>query len=205
MTHHPLRYRQIHLDFHTSPHIGDVGADWDPDLFARTMVDAHVQSVTLFATCHHGLAYYPTSTVPVHPALQFDLLGEQMRALRAAGIATPVYVTVGWNVSAAERHPEWLQVRLDGTLVRPPATEAPWGNWPTMCVNGGYADELEAVVGELLDHYPLDGFFFDIVRYDPDQLSGLRFPFDIPVEDYLFGFTLVTLTIMLWVRAGRSR
>ena len=163
--------RQVHLDFHTSPHIGDVGADWDPDLFARTMVDAHVQSVTLFATCHHGLAYYPTSTVPVHPALQFDLLGEQMRALRAAGIATPVYVTVGWNVSAAERHPEWLQVRLDGTLVRPPATEAPWGNWPTMCVNGGYADELEAVVGELLDRYPLDGFFFDIVRYDPDACA----------------------------------
>ena len=88
-------FRQVHLDFHTSPHIGDVGADWDPDLFARTMVDAHVQSVTLFATCHHGLAYYPSTTVPVHPALQFDLLADQMRALRAVGIATPVYVTVG--------------------------------------------------------------------------------------------------------------
>ncbi|TNC24835.1 lycopene cyclase domain-containing protein [Amycolatopsis alkalitolerans] len=44
-----------------------------------------------------------------------------------------------------------------------------------------------------------------IVRYDPDQLSGLRFPFDIPVEDYLFGFSLVTLTLLLWSRAGTRR
>jgi hypothetical protein len=159
-------FRQIHLDFHTSPLIDDVAADWDPQLFAETMVAAHVESVTLFATCHHGLAYYPSKVVPVHPALRIDLLGEQIEALHARSIQTPAYVTVGWNVSAAERHPEWLQVRLDGTLVRPPATEAPWGNWPTMCVNGGYADELEAVVGELLDAYAVDGFFFDIVRYD---------------------------------------
>jgi Hypothetical glycosyl hydrolase 6 len=159
-------FRQIHLDFHTSPLIDDVAADWDPQRFAETMVAAHVESVTLFATCHHGLAYYPSKVVPVHPALQIDLLGEQLEALQDRGIRTPVYVTVGWNVSAAERHPEWLQVRLDGTLVRPPATEAPWGNWPTMCVNGGYADELEAVVAELLDAYAVDGFFFDIVRYD---------------------------------------
>lgn len=42
-----------------------------------------------------------------------------------------------------------------------------------------------------------------IVRYDPRQLTGLRFPFDIPVEDYLFGFSLVTLTLLLWLR-GRK-
>ncbi len=159
-------FRQIHLDFHTSPLIGDVAADWDAEQFADTLEAARAESVTLFATCHHGLAYYPSKVVPVHPALERDLLGEQLAALRRRGIATPVYVTVGWNVSAAERHPEWLQVRLDGTLVRPPATDAPWGNWPSMCLNGGYADELEAVVAELLDGYELDGFFFDIVRYD---------------------------------------
>jgi hypothetical protein len=103
--------------------------------------------------------------------LTIDLLGEQIEALRARCIGTTAYVTVGWNVSASERHPEWVQVRLDGTLVRPPATSAPWGTWPTMCLNGGYADELEAVVGELLDRYPVDGFWFDIVRYDADACA----------------------------------
>lgn len=43
-----------------------------------------------------------------------------------------------------------------------------------------------------------------IVEYDPHQLSGLRFPFDIPVEDYLFGFSLVTLTLSGWLRARKG-
>ena len=44
-----------------------------------------------------------------------------------------------------------------------------------------------------------------IVIYSPDKFTGWRAPFDVPVEDYLFGWALVTLTIMLWVRAGRGR
>ena len=43
-----------------------------------------------------------------------------------------------------------------------------------------------------------------IVTYNPDKYSGWRFPFDIPVEDFLFGFSLIVLTLMLWDRAGRS-
>jgi hypothetical protein len=46
--------RTIHLDFHTGPDIPDVGAEFDVDAFARTFVDAHVDSVTVFAKCHHG-------------------------------------------------------------------------------------------------------------------------------------------------------
>jgi lycopene cyclase domain-containing protein len=42
-----------------------------------------------------------------------------------------------------------------------------------------------------------------IVIYDESQTSGLRVPWDIPVEDYLFGFSMVTLTMLLWVRWGR--
>jgi lycopene cyclase domain-containing protein len=39
-----------------------------------------------------------------------------------------------------------------------------------------------------------------IVVYDADQFTGWRFPWDIPVEDYLFGFALITLTMLLWER-----
>jgi lycopene cyclase domain-containing protein len=44
-----------------------------------------------------------------------------------------------------------------------------------------------------------------IVRYDPDQLSGPRFPFDIPIEDFLFGFALVTATLLAWQRSAGHR
>lgn len=40
-----------------------------------------------------------------------------------------------------------------------------------------------------------------IVRYDPDHFSGWRFPWDIPVEDYVYGFSLIALTLLLWERS----
>ncbi|HME74183.1 MAG TPA: lycopene cyclase domain-containing protein [Mycobacterium sp.] len=39
-----------------------------------------------------------------------------------------------------------------------------------------------------------------IVVYDDRQITGIRFPFDIPVEDFLFGFALVTAVLLLWER-----
>ncbi len=42
----------------------------------------------------------------------------------------------------------------------------------------------------------------DIVRYDPDAILGLRIAF-APVEDLLFGFAMVTLTLSTWVWLGR--
>ena len=40
-----------------------------------------------------------------------------------------------------------------------------------------------------------------IVRYDEGEMTGWRFPFDIPVEDYVYGFTLIALTLLLWERS----
>ena len=41
-----------------------------------------------------------------------------------------------------------------------------------------------------------------IVRYDPAAIVGLRVVF-APVEDVLFGFAMVTLTLSTWVWLGR--
>lgn len=41
-----------------------------------------------------------------------------------------------------------------------------------------------------------------IVVYNPAHHLGVRFPWDIPVEDYGFGWAMVTLTILLWHRLG---
>ena len=90
---HP--FRQVHLDFHTSPHIPEVGVDFDPDEFVGTLQAAHVNSVTVFGRCHHGYSYYPTKVGTVHPHLKRpDLLGEMIEACHKAGIRVPIYVTV---------------------------------------------------------------------------------------------------------------
>ena len=44
-----------------------------------------------------------------------------------------------------------------------------------------------------------------IVAYSAEEFSGWRFPLDIPVEDFLFGFALVTSAILLWERQGFGR
>jgi lycopene cyclase domain-containing protein len=45
-----------------------------------------------------------------------------------------------------------------------------------------------------------------IVRYAPDQITGIRIPWDVPVEDFLFGFALLTLVLLRWeVGARRER
>jgi lycopene cyclase domain-containing protein len=41
-----------------------------------------------------------------------------------------------------------------------------------------------------------------IVAYNAKEFSGWRFPLDIPVEDFLYGFALVTTAILLWERRG---
>ena len=43
---------------------------------------------------------------------------------------------------------------------------------------------------------------FDIVRYDPSAILGWRIAF-APVEDLLFGYAMVTLTLSTWVWLGR--
>ena len=42
-----------------------------------------------------------------------------------------------------------------------------------------------------------------IVRYRPGAISGVRWPWDIPVEDFGFAFAMITLTLALWERALR--
>jgi lycopene cyclase domain-containing protein len=51
---------------------------------------------------------------------------------------------------------------------------------------------------------PVDGWLTKlsapIVIYDPEEILGIRTPWDIPVEDFGFGFAMVTLAILLWRR-----
>jgi lycopene cyclase domain-containing protein len=55
---------------------------------------------------------------------------------------------------------------------------------------------------------PVDGWLTKlsapIVEYNPHEFSGIRFPWDIPIEDFAYGFGLVTLSLVLWLRLGRS-
>ena len=41
-----------------------------------------------------------------------------------------------------------------------------------------------------------------IVLYNEDRTTGIRLVWDIPLEDFLFGFALLTAALLVWERAG---
>jgi hypothetical protein len=162
-----LRFRQVHLDFHTSEHCDRVGEAFDPDTFADTLKDARVNSINIFAKCHHGYSYYPTKVGTVHPGLKFDLLGAQIEALHRRDILCPIYYSIMWDELAGREHPEWVIVNKDGRLASRSPLGSEWG-WTTMDVSSGYFDYVAAAVKELMALYPVDGFWFDICFPQPN-------------------------------------
>ncbi len=56
---------------------------------------------------------------------------------------------------------------------------------------------------------PVDGWLTrpgaTVVHYSADAFSGIRVAGHFPVEDFGFGYALVTLTLLLWYRLRRGR
>ncbi|MDR3475759.1 MAG: alpha-L-fucosidase [Devosia sp.] len=169
-TNKPLRYRQIHLDFHTSEHIPAIGADFDPDSFVSTLKASHVDSITIFAKCHHGWSYYPTKVGKPHPQLaRPDLMGDMVTALAAADIEAPIYISVQWDELTAREHPEWRAMSATNRFQHAlPADPSSGKNlspaWHTICLNhAGYRQYVLDQAREVASSYETPGIFFDII------------------------------------------
>lgn len=168
--------RQVHLDFHTSPDIANVGRDFDPQVFATTLKRAAIESVTCFARCHHGHLYYQSEKFPerIHPHLMRpNLLGDQIEACHKVRIRVPIYVTVQWDQFSAEHHPEWLCIDANGTQYgTKPFTPGFYRNLDVL--HSGYRAFLLEHVKEILETFDVDGIFFDIVQPKPSTAMHWR-------------------------------
>lgn len=158
--------RQIHLDFHTSEHIPNVGDRFDGPTFAQTLKENGVDSAVLFSKCHHGWSYYNTNCGERHPGLRYDLLKSQYDACKSAGIQVQIYISVGWDERAARMNPGWRQILPDGTF------NCLLGNnldaaWSYMCLNSPYLDALCAQIEEVTQAFPdADGLWLDIIKQE---------------------------------------
>ena len=160
---HSLRYRQIHLDFHTSPHIAGIGRKFDKMAWQEALREAAVDSITLFSKCHHGWSYHPTAVGKIHPHLGFDLLRAQYEATKEIGINAPVYLSAGVDNMASHEHPEWREVDKEGAYT----------GWAKRVLDPGfhmmdfhspYLDYLCDQICEAVRLFPdCDGIFLDII------------------------------------------
>ena len=168
-----LPTRQVHLDFHTSEFMENVGKNFDKKQFQEALQTGHVNSITIFGKCHHGYHYYPTKVGTMHPGMdpQQDLAGEMMDACHEIGVFAPLYLTLGWSVLDTIEHPEWIARKKDGSYFAnnydfnaPESREKPECSWIHLCSAGGYRQYLYEMTREACDRYKhLDGVFFDIV------------------------------------------
>ena len=169
-----LAVRQVHLDFHSSEHIPGIGSKFSKKNFQEALLTGHLDSITLFAKCHHSWCYYPTKTGQMHPHLSFDLMGEMMDAAHEIGVKAPLYITVGWSSNDGENHPEWLARNKDGSpqltnysLEAKPEDKRPIASWKVLCPSGSYASHIYDLTREISERYPkVDGLFYDICFID---------------------------------------
>lgn len=166
-----LPFRQVHLDFHTSPLIPGIGEDFHAAEFVETLKNANVDSINIFAKDHHGMSYYPTRVGQMHPHLRFDLLGSMINACHDAGIRTPVYMSLMWDMKCAEEHAGWRVLDEHGKQIGASPLQA---GWIYVCPNSPYGDYLEAQADEIARNYDADGFWFDILVSPP---SGCFCPY----------------------------
>jgi len=164
--------RQVHLDFHTSGHIKGIGSRFDKEQFKRCLKKGHVNSITVFAKCHHGWSYYPSKVNPVHPELKFDLLGAMLEACREAGVEAPVYLSAGIDEVYTTHHTDMIFRRTRDAKPRTAAVGADGvryleddGGSPRyegVCLNTPYLEKLCAEVREVVEKYSPIGIFLDI-------------------------------------------
>ena len=160
----------VHLDFHTSPDIENIGAKFNKEEFTKAVKEANVDLMTVFAKCHHGYSYYPTKIGTVHPHLKFNLLKEEIEAIHDAGAKAPIYITMGWSKLDADMHPEWHQINFFTKQPayfgsKPPYEDVPLlgCTWTTLCPVGGYKKYLEDITREVCEQFDVsDGVFYDI-------------------------------------------
>ena len=69
--------RRLHPDFHIPDYVTNVASEFDGDEFAESLVEAHIDSVVIFAKCMYGLGYWNTTVGKRHPGLgEADFFGE---------------------------------------------------------------------------------------------------------------------------------
>lgn len=177
--------RKIHLDFHTAGYVDEIGTQWNPDEFASTLADNHINAITVFAKGHHGFAYYDTKIGTRHPGLNFDLLKEQIEACHKKGIMVLAYFSINIDeLWATTEESDIEKVRsFQQVDANPENIYIREYTWP--------------MIKELVENYDIDGFWFDFPGYDsfvtetialirslkPDLISAYNHQFDKPREE----------------------
>ena len=148
----------LFFDNHTPFDIPGVGSFFDAEAFTDQLKRCGVDFLGFHARCNQGFAYYDTGIGIRHPSLRRDLFGEIAECCRRKGIRLTAYLNGGLSQEETLRHREWGTLGFDGHEL---GKERVTPFVRSMCYNSPYREHLKAMIREIAEHYPVDGFFID--------------------------------------------
>lgn len=145
----------------------ETDADMDVDLLIRQLKS--FQANVLMMNAGGIFAFYPSSLAHqyVTPYLTKDLLGEAVEKAHANGLRFIARFDFSKaHESLWKRYPEWFYQDRKGREVN-------YHGIVHTCLNGAYQQvkSLESIQ-EVLEHYPVDGIFFNMFGYQHWDYSG---------------------------------
>lgn len=159
------RYFGLHYDLHAGPGETELGtrcseAELAPMLelmapdFVQTDCKGHPGYTSWFSRV-------PNASVPA--GLKQDALLQWRQATRRLGLPLHCHYSGIWDKAAAEKHPGWAVVTVDGKGGGAPfGQNAGAATCETMCPRSRYLDDLMIPqMLELIDRYEVDGFWVD--------------------------------------------
>ncbi|KAB8133584.1 family 10 glycosylhydrolase [Gracilibacillus oryzae] len=150
--------------------ISEVNADLDVDLLIQQLKD--LSANTLMLNTGGIEAFYPTKLAYHYqsPYLKKDLIREAVRKCRENDIK----FIARFDFSKAHetiylKHPDWFYQSKDAEIVN-------YNQMVHTCVNGYYQQEYSLkIIEEVIDHYPVDGIFFNMFGYQTRDYSNNYF------------------------------
>ena len=154
----------LFYDFHTPVTIPGVCSEFDVEAFTDQLVRCKVDFLTWHARCNQGGAYYPTEVGIQHPGLDYDFFGKLAESCKRKNIRLSAYFNAGVSSEELLRHPEYMAISPDGLILRE-NRNSPFVR--SVCYNSPFREHLRDMALEVLEKYPVDGFFFDCLKVYP--------------------------------------
>ena len=158
-------YRRNLVDMHIADWSEDFLSKFDPNEYYKNLKKAKIQSPMIYLQSHTGLCHYPTKSGKTHA--YFEKNPRAMNVLidqcKADGMKVVGYYSLIFNNWAADAHPEWEMVNVDGTTWRD------HGQRYGLCCpnNEEYRQFVITQMKEMAELFPnLDGIFYDMPYWE---------------------------------------
>jgi hypothetical protein len=155
-------YRRNLVDMHINDSDPVYMSRYDAKRYVDNLVTANIDTAILYAGSCLGICYWPTKVGHMHAGLGGrDILKEVIAECRRRDLRVVVYFNI-WSRWAYDTHPEWRYRDAEGKGVYVESSSQRYG---LCCTNTPYAEYVFRQVADLAEHYPMDGFWVDMIGW----------------------------------------